>query len=96
MNDGKFEWDDVKAAANFAKHKVSFERAREAFKDAFAVEYIDDRADYGEERIVLLGMVGERLLTVIYTMRGERTRIISAREGEPHERRRYHEENREV
>lgn len=93
MNDDDFEWDDAKAAANLAKHKVSFERAREAFGDGFAVEYEDDRADYGEDRTVLLGMVGDRLLAVTYTLRGERVRIISAREAELHERRQYHEEN---
>lgn len=94
MNDDEFEWDDAKAASNFARHKVSFEQAREAFGDHFSVEYEDDRADYGEERTVLLGMVGDRLLAVVYTLRDERVRIISAREAEPHERRHYHEENR--
>jgi uncharacterized DUF497 family protein len=38
-------------------------------------------------------MVGDRLLLVAYTMRGEVVRIISAREAEPYERRLYHEEN---
>lgn len=93
MNDDEFEWDDAKAAANLAKHKVSFEAASDAFSDIFAVEYEDDRIDYGEDRIVLLGMVGNRLLAVIYTLRCEAIRIISAREAEPHERRHYHEEN---
>jgi uncharacterized DUF497 family protein len=94
MNDPEFEWDDAKAAANVVKHKVSFEAARDAFGDLFAVEYEDDRADYGEDRTVLLGRVGDRLLAVVYTLRGDRVRIISAREAEPHERRHYHEENR--
>ena len=40
-----------------------------------------------------LGMVEGRLLFVVYTLRGERIRIISAREAEPRERRRYHNEN---
>ena len=64
MNDGVFEWDDGKAAANVAKHGVSFEQAREAFKDPFAVEFEDDRRDYGENRYILLGMVGDRLLVL--------------------------------
>jgi hypothetical protein len=38
-------------------------------------------------------MVGSRLLVVVHTMRGDKIRIISAREAEPHERRRYHEES---
>ena len=53
-----FEWDDVKAAANWRDHGVSFEQAARACLDPFAVELIDDRADYGEERVNLLGMCG--------------------------------------
>jgi uncharacterized DUF497 family protein len=49
--------------------------------------------DYGEDRYILLGMVGDRLLVVVHTVRGDTVRIISAREAEPHERRRYYEEN---
>ena len=48
-----FEWDEVKAAANYAKHGVSFEAATKAFKDAFAIERLDDRRDYGEDRYIL-------------------------------------------
>ena len=72
---------------------MSFDAARLAFDDAFAVAREDRRHDYGEDRYVLLGMVEERLLAVTYTLRGERVRIISARIAEPQERRRYHEEN---
>ena len=43
--------------------------------------------------MILLGMVGGRLLSVAYTLRGDKTRIISAREAEPYERLKYHEEN---
>jgi uncharacterized DUF497 family protein len=38
MHDGEFEWDDQKAVDNYSKHGVSFEAAREAFKDPFAIE----------------------------------------------------------
>ena len=93
MQDHEFEWDDTKAAANLARHCVSFETARLAFADAFAVESEDIREDYGERRYVWLGMAGNRVLHVTYAMRDERIRIISARHAEPRERRRYHEEN---
>jgi uncharacterized DUF497 family protein len=94
MQDDDFEWDDAKAAQNLADHGVSFEAARLAFDDPFADERKDPRQNYGEDRFILLGMVQERLLVVAFTMRGERRRMISARCAEPHERRRYHEENR--
>jgi len=89
----KFEWSKSKAKANYAKHGVSFDMAKQVFRDPFAVEYLDDRQDYGEERWKVLGMAHGRLLLVVYTTRHEIIRIISARAAEPYEWRRYHEEN---
>jgi len=93
MNDGIFQWDEDKAASNYAKHGVRFEAARGVFRDPFAIEEMDDRENYGEERFILIGMASARLLTVVYTMRGETIRIISARGAEPYEHRQYHEQN---
>jgi uncharacterized DUF497 family protein len=94
MQDGEFEWDESKAAENEAKHHVTFAMARGAFDDPFVVEWPDERENYGEDRVVTVGMVEGRLLTVISTLRGVRIRIISARGATPHERRKYHEENK--
>lgn len=52
----KFEWDKRKAKNNYAKHGVSFEFAKGVFKDAFAIDIVDDRQDYGEGRFVMIGM----------------------------------------
>lgn len=93
MKRDDFEWDDVKAVQNELAHHVSFETATLVFRDPFAVEWLDDRDDYGEDRWCLLGMVDGRLLYVAYTMRGDTIRIISARGAEPYEKRRYHEDN---
>ena len=93
MPNDDFEWDKAKAAANLAKHGESFEQARQDFADPFAIDFVDDREDYGEDRVILFGMVETRLLVVAHTLRGDKVRIISAREAEPHERRKYHEEN---
>jgi len=93
MTNDDFEWDAGKAAANLAKHGVSFAQACRAFDDPFAIDFADDRGDYGESRLILFGMVENRLLVVAHTLRGDKVRIISAREAEPHERRKYHEEN---
>jgi uncharacterized DUF497 family protein len=89
MNADDFEWDDAKAAANLANHGVSFDQARDAFDDPFAIDFVDDREDYGEQRLILFGMLENRLLIVAHTLRGDKVRIISAREAEPH----LHEEN---
>jgi uncharacterized DUF497 family protein len=65
---------------NLHAHGVTFELAVTAFKDPFAIERLDDREDYGEERLVMIGMAeGNIILFVAYTEREERIRIISAR-----------------
>ncbi len=93
MRDDLFEWDDNKAAENYVAHGVSFEAARNVFTDAFAVDWLDERAPYGEDRYAIIGMAENRLLFVAYTMRGDAIRIISVRGAEPYEKRRYYEEN---
>jgi uncharacterized DUF497 family protein len=92
MNDDDFEWDDAKAVRNLADHGVSFEAGRRVFNDPFAIERLDDRVDYGEDRYNIIGMVDGRILTVTYTPRNGTIRIISARGAEPNEKRRYHED----
>ena len=91
MRDDDFEWDDAKAAANLARHGVSFEAARLAFSDAIAVAREDPRQDYGEDRFILLGMANNLLLHVAYTIRHERIRIISARRANSIEQRAYYQ-----
>jgi uncharacterized DUF497 family protein len=93
VQDEFFEWDDAKAARNWRDQGVSFEMARDVFKDIFAVEWTDDSRDGEESRFAAPGMVENRLLFVAYTMRGDAIRVISARKAEPSERRKYHDEN---
>lgn len=93
MIDEELEWDDNKAASNIEKHGVSFEEARAVFRDPFAIELLDDRMDYGEERYILLGMAHGSVLVVVYTERQSRNRIISARKAEPNEQKFYYEKN---
>ena len=72
MHDEEFELDNAKAAINWRSHGVSFEMARDVFKDIFAIEWTDDRRGDAEERFVTVGTVDGRLLFVVYTLRGER------------------------
>jgi uncharacterized DUF497 family protein len=65
-----FEWDEDKAARNLIEHRVSFEQATIACRDPFAVEWIDEREDHGEERIGLLGLYEREILFVAYTELG--------------------------
>ena len=89
MND-EFEWDLVKAAANYRKHGIRFEHAQEACEDVFALVELDDSEDYGEDRFILTGSAADGVLTVVYTERNGRIRIISAREASEYEQRNYY------
>lgn len=89
----EFEWDEEKAARNFRAHGVTFVQAAIAFRDPFAVEWLDERMSYGEERTNLLGTSGGEILAVTYTERGERIRIITARRATRHEQDKYYREN---
>lgn len=90
---GLFEWDSAKAAANWHRHGVTFAQAMKAFEDPRSIEHFDDRQDYGEERINLIGASEGTLLHVTYTERDGRIRLISARRTVRHEQDRYYREN---
>ncbi len=72
------EWDDKKAAINVRKHKIYFEDAARVFLDDHRIDYLDDEHSDDEERWKVIGKV-RNILVVIYTERGERLRLISAR-----------------
>jgi uncharacterized DUF497 family protein len=86
----EIEWDPDKAASNLVKHGVSFDEAVSSLLDPMALAQEDEDAE-GEARWVLVGLSGEaRLLTVVYTLRGDdRIRIISARKATRTEARFY-------
>ena len=85
----QFEWDSDKAAANVSKHGVSFELAMLVFLDDGRLIKLDERFDYGEERIITMGHVDNRLHVVVYTQANDTIRIISARKANKREQRRY-------
>jgi uncharacterized protein len=87
-----FEWDPQKAAANERKHGVTFDEAVTAFGDPFGTVVDDPRHSVGETRLVLLGYSqANRLLAVMFTERGDRIRLISARTAIRRERKDYEE-----
>ena len=93
----EFEWDPTKAAANLAKHGVSFEEASTVFADPLAVTLADPAHSRGEERHVIFGVSARgRVLTIMHTDRGPRIRIISARPATRRERDAYEEGNPEA
>lgn len=86
----QFEWDKQKNEENKKKHHICFENAIRVFWDYYRIEILDERMDYGEERYVVIGMV-ENIISVVYTERGEVTRIISARKATEKERKMYYD-----
>ena len=88
----EFEWDEEKAAANLADHKVSFDEAKTVFDDPLYVDFYDPDHSYAEHRYLIVGESRQgRLLIVSYTERGDTVRLISAREVTSAERKAYEE-----
>lgn len=85
-----FEFDPAKARSKLQKHGVSFSHAERALRDPMAF-MIDDPDSQGEQRSVSLGMDAlGRVLVVVHTQRGERTRLISDRKASRGEADKYH------
>lgn len=90
----QFEWDEAKRRTNLRKHGVDFKRATLVFDDPLVKIQEDEFSLYfDEEREQAIGMVSGTVMIVVYTYRGEKIRIISARKAEPNERRLYEEED---
>jgi uncharacterized DUF497 family protein len=88
LQDIEFEWDENKARVNSRKHSVAFEEAAEVFFDPFYQE--GDAAVDNEQRDFIIGYsLSNRLLLVVYTERGRRKRITSARRATRQERMKY-------
>jgi uncharacterized DUF497 family protein len=80
-----FEWDDAKSAWTRRTRGFGFDTAARIFQGP-TLDVQDERRDYGEDRMVALGAVGEEVLAVVYTDRGGVSRIISARRANRRER----------
>jgi uncharacterized DUF497 family protein len=85
----QFDWDEGKRRANLAKHGVDFLEAAAIF-DNPTLEKLDDREDYGEERLVAIGRCRAEILRVVYTDREEVRRIISAQKATRRQREEYY------
>jgi uncharacterized DUF497 family protein len=93
MGKTRFEWDEEKDKENQAKHNVSFSEAQQAFLDPQRVIAEDVDHSKEEERFYCLGRVGDGIMTVRFTYRGDVIRIYGAgywRKG----RKIYEEENK--
>ena len=89
LGDLKFEWDSVKAEINLKKHKIAFEDAALVFFDENRIDEFDELHSDFEDRYKVIGKV-ENIIVVIYAERGDRNRIISARDAEKYEKEDYY------
>lgn len=94
MSDGgdatEFDWDHGNAEKNWIRHRVSQSESEQVFFNRPLVVAEDDLHSQGESRYYALGRTDRnRLLAVVYTLRGERIRIISARDMTRRERKEY-------
>jgi uncharacterized DUF497 family protein len=81
-----FEWDEDKRQANILKHGIDFPRAAAALNEP-RLEKRSDRN--GEVRTLAICPDTLKLIAVIYTMRDESCRIISARAARKNEQKAY-------
>lgn len=83
-----FEWDEDKRQKTLEERDVDFLYAAQIFEGE-TVMIVDDRRDYGEVRYIAVGSVVGEIFAVVYTMRGETIRLISARKARKKEYERY-------
>ena len=89
----EYEWDPEKDRINRQRRGVSFAEASTVFLDPLAATVPDDRYSYDEFRFRTTGYtVTGRLIIVAHTDRGDRIRIITARETTSKERRQYEQQ----
>ena len=84
----EFEWDEAKRETNWNVHGVDFEDVKGIFRRPHVVA---SSRGYGESRWAAVGLLDDVEITVVFTMREERCRVISARRARHHERSAYHE-----
>lgn len=86
----RYTWDPEKDALNRRKHGLGLAAGVAALEDPNLYFWIDDRFDYGEERIITLGLSARRVLFVVSTELNQNlTRIISVRKAEDDEIAKY-------
>jgi uncharacterized DUF497 family protein len=72
-----YEWDEAKNRSNSAKHGLDFADAEQVLSGP-CVTFVDDRFDYGEERLITLGLLAGRVVVIAHAPRGADITRISA------------------
>jgi len=84
-----YEWDEAKNRSNFAKHGLDFADAEQVLT-GLCVTFADSRINYGEIRLITLGLLAGRVVVIAHAPRGEdTTRMISMRKANQREQKIY-------
>jgi uncharacterized DUF497 family protein len=85
----KLEFDQAKREKTLVERGLDFARAAEVF----AIVHLtgqDTRQSYAEDRLITVGYLDQRLVVIVWTLRGEARRIISMRKANEREKAYYH------
>ncbi|NLF42118.1 MAG: BrnT family toxin [Bacteroidales bacterium] len=84
----KFAWDEQKRKKTLNERGLDFADARKVFiGPVFTFE--DERFDYGEKRLVTLGLLDDQVVVIVHTETAKEIRVISMRKGTPNEQKIY-------
>ncbi|MEH1851346.1 MAG: BrnT family toxin [Nostoc sp.] len=85
----QFEWDETKNLENIRKHRIDFADVPGIFDNSMLIE-LDERFNYGEDRWIGIGFLGNGVAVVVWTeLQNNIVRIISARRANRYERQRF-------
>ena len=87
----RFEWNEAKRLSNLRRHGIDFAELAEVFTTAPSTK-VDDRYDYGEERLLTYGLLKGRVVAVVHTWKGDVVRVSSARRALKNEENEYFKE----
>jgi uncharacterized DUF497 family protein len=87
----RYSFDPAKQASHLKKHGFDFADAQRVIESGKTVTFEDRRFDYGEERYVTLGPLGDTLVVVVTAETEDRIRILSMRKADRHEQAIYRE-----
>lgn len=83
-----FEWDENKRRVNLTNHGIDFEDAIGIWEGLY-LEVQSSQTHHGEDRYLAIGNCAGRVISVVFTWRGNKRRLISARAARRNERKNY-------
>ena len=84
----RITFDPAKRAATLESRGIDFADAKRVFAGE-TLDFPDERCDYGEVRMITVGLLDGRMMIVVWTPRGEARRIISMRKANEREQARF-------